>query len=101
MTKEYEIALTLATLKLESTGYRVVVTNKKNPDAVAAKSNRIFAVKLLRQTWRKGKGWQRGHTKKEMKEKYSNYDGVLFFSFRSAKKDDENGEETIRHERFK
>lgn len=81
-SKKHEEVLKLYITELEEEGFKVIDLKGKSPDAIAVKDNKVCAVEVLGSTYRKGKGWHKGWTRKHKQTQYSMFDDVFIRVFK-------------------
>jgi len=92
--KQHEKVLRETIEKLEKDGYHVVNLKGKSPDAIATKDNKLIAVEVLGETYRKGK-WKKSWTYTQKEDDYSMFDDILIRTFKRNKPTYEKGEGMI------
>lgn len=67
---------------LKKQGYNVIDLERKSPDAIAVKANKIYAVEVLSFRWVAKRGWHNSWTYKSKKKDYNMFDGIIFKTFK-------------------
>jgi hypothetical protein len=68
--------------ELSNKGFKVFDLERKSPDALAIKDNKVYAVEVLGSSYKKGKGWKKKWTRRNKNKVYHMFDGILIKEFR-------------------
>ena len=72
--------------ELEQQGFRIINLERRKPDAIAIKDNKVYAVKMVGKRYKEGKGWSADITKTAYKKRYTMFDGIKSKDFRFDRK---------------
>ena len=81
-SEKHEEKLRQVLEKLNKEGYRAFDLERKSPDAIALKDNKIYAVEVLGRQYKKGKGWTKKWTYLAKKKVYHMFDDILIYDFK-------------------
>jgi len=67
--------------ELRERGYNVIDLERKSPDGIAVKDNKIYAIEVLGTQKKKGKGNHKKWTYRGKRKEYDMFEDVLFKTF--------------------